>query len=144
MKTISLTSIESQAAACTTEPSAAAERLELLHAEIEAQARDNWNRGEDSEAMAGWLKASALRFAIRTLQSRLDDSAIETLRTSSFEPARLVLWNAANDWTQVAGIALAVPDPETQGSALANAAALRYAAQLLVSEVPVTEAALAA
>ena len=148
MKTIALTLLESQAPACPLPESAAldvaAERLELLRAEIEAQARHHWQHGQDAEGMADWLKASALKFAVRTLQARLDASAVSLFQPKTFEYARRILWEAAKEWAEVAGIALSIPDPETHGSAQTNAAALRYAAQLLAGETPADALALAA
>jgi hypothetical protein len=152
MKTIALTSLESQApdsAPFNPEPNpaaldAAAERLELLRVEIETQASRHWQHGEDADGMAGWLKAAALKLAIRTLQARLDVAGVALFRPVSFDYARRVLWDTANEWAEIAGIALVAPDPETHGSALTNAAALRYAAQLLSGEVPATAMQLAA
>ena len=152
MKTITLTLMESQAPACPVslpenKPvplDVAAERLELLRLDIETQARRHWQQGEDADGMADWLKSAALRLAIRTLQTRLAGVSLALLPTASFDHARRVLWDAANDWTKIAALALTVPDPETQGSALTNAAALRYAAQLLTHELPASQMALAA
>lgn len=150
MNTVTLTLLESQAPACANAlPDSAAldmaaERLELLRAEIETQARRHWQHGEDADGMADWLKAAALKFAVRTLQTRLDGASLELFRPASFDYARRILWEAAKEWAQIAGLALAVPDVETHGSAQTNAAALRYAAQLLAGEVPATAMALAA
>lgn len=148
MKTITLTLLESQALACPLPESAAldvaVERLELLRAEIETQARRHWQYGQDAEGMADWLKASALKFAVRTLQTRLDGASVALFQPVSFEYARRILWEAASEWAQIAAMALSVPDAETHGSAQTNAAALRYAAQLLAGETPASEMALAA
>ncbi|MCU0783208.1 MAG: hypothetical protein MUF81_04000 [Verrucomicrobia bacterium] len=133
----------------------AAERLELFCAEIETDARRHWQHGQDADGMADWLKSAALKFAIRTLQARLypgncaspgtrHPSLVTFPAPVSFDYARRVLWNVANEWAQIAGLSLSIPDHETHGSALTNAAALRYAAQLLANELPATESALAA
>lgn len=152
MQTLSLIPLTPQAPACITfrpDPNpavldAAAERLELLLSEIEAQARRHSQHGEDLASMAGWLQAAALKLAVRTLKARVPVQGAALFAPVSFDYARHVLWDAANEWAEVAGLALSVPDPETHGSALASAAALRYAAQLLAGEVPATAVQLAA